>query len=94
MCELRIDILTVFPEMFQEALSGSIIGKAREKGLIKINVYNIRDFATDKHRMTDDYPFGGGKGMIMKPEPVFAAVEHVLEDAKGKPCLLYTSRCV
>lgn len=85
MCELRIDILTVFPEMFQEALSGSIIGKAREKGLIRINVYNIRDFATDKHRMTDDYPFGGGKGMIMKPEPVFAAVEHVLEDAKGKP---------
>ena len=66
MCELRIDILTIFPEMFEATLSGSIVGKARERGLVEINVHNIRDFTVDKHKVTDDYPFGGGVGMIRR----------------------------
>ncbi len=78
---MRIDILTIFPEMFKMPLSGSIVGRARDKGLVEINIYNIRDFSVDKHKMTDDYPFGGGVGMIMKPEPIFAAAEHVLKEA-------------
>jgi tRNA (guanine37-N1)-methyltransferase len=84
--ELRIDILTIFPEMFEATLSGSIVGKARERRLVEINIHNIRDFAVDKHKVTDDYPFGGGVGMIMKPEPIFAAAEHVLGEAKRGPC--------
>jgi len=84
-CNLRIDILTIFPEMFEAPLSGSIIGKARERGLVEINIHNIRDFAVDKNKVTDDYPFGGGVGMIMKPEPIFAATEHVLKETGGGP---------
>jgi tRNA (guanine37-N1)-methyltransferase len=81
--EVRIDILTIFPEMFEATLSGSIVGKARERRLVEINVHNIRDFTVDKHKVTDDYPFGGGAGMIMKPEPIFAAAGHVLQEAQG-----------
>jgi tRNA (guanine37-N1)-methyltransferase len=69
------DILTLFPEMFLSPLEGSIIGKARAEGKITINLFNIRDYAEGKHRVTDDYPFGGGKGMIMKPEPIIRGVE-------------------
>jgi tRNA (guanine37-N1)-methyltransferase len=69
------DILTLFPEMFLSPLEGSIIGKARAEGTITINLFNIRDYAEGKHRVTDDYPFGGGKGMIMKPEPIIRGVE-------------------
>ena len=69
------DILTLFPEMFHSPLEGSIIGKAREEGLITINLFNIRDYAEGKHRVTDDSPYGGGKGMIMKPEPIIRGVE-------------------
>ncbi|MDT3697912.1 MAG: tRNA (guanosine(37)-N1)-methyltransferase TrmD [Thermincola sp.] len=72
---MKIDILTLFPEMFDGPLNTSIIKRAREKGLININTINIRGFAHDKHRIVDDYPFGGGAGMVMKPEPIFEAVE-------------------
>jgi tRNA (guanine37-N1)-methyltransferase len=71
------DILTLFPEMFHSPLEGSIIGKAREAGLITVNLFNIRDYAEGKHRVTDDYPYGGGTGMIMKPEPVIRGIEAV-----------------
>jgi len=74
---MQIDILTLFPEMFDGPFSTSIIKRAREKGLININTINIRDFAYDKHRIVDDYPFGGGAGMVMKPEPIFEAVDFV-----------------
>lgn len=80
---MRIDVLTIFPGMLAGPLSESIVGRARERGLVEICIHDIRDFARDKHRVTDDYPFGGGAGMIMKPEPLFAAVESVLEQAKG-----------
>jgi tRNA (guanine37-N1)-methyltransferase len=76
------DILTLFPEMFLSPLGGSIIGKAREEGKITINLFNIRDYAEGKHRVTDDYPYGGGKGMIMKPEPIIRGIEAILA---GKP---------
>lgn len=74
---MKIDILTLFPAMLEGFLSESIIGRARAAALIEIGVHNIRDWATDKHQVTDDRPFGGGAGMVMKPEPLFAAIEAV-----------------
>lgn len=82
---MRIDILTVFPQMFEGPLTESIIKRAADKGLITINVHDIRAFATDRHRTTDDYPYGGGAGMVMKPEPIFAAVEAVLQAGRATP---------
>ncbi len=75
--------MTVFPAMFEGPLSESIVGRARERGKLEIRVHDIRDFTRDKHRTTDDYPFGGGAGMVMKPEPIFAAVEFALGEADG-----------
>ncbi len=72
---MRIDVLTLFPAMLDGFLSESMLGRAREAKLLEINVRNLRDWATDKHRTTDDRPFGGGAGMVMKCEPVFAAIE-------------------
>lgn len=77
---VHFDILTLFPSFFENPLSQSIIKRAREAGLISIALHNIRDYATDRHRTTDDTPYGGGGGMIMKPEPIFAAVEAILKD--------------
>ena len=74
---MRIDVLTLFPAMLDGFLSESMLGRAREAKLLEINVRNIRDWAADKHRTTDDRPFGGGAGMVMKCEPVFAAMEAV-----------------
>lgn len=73
---MRIDVLTLFPEMFG-AFNESIIGRARESGLLEINVINIRDFSKDKHKKCDDAPFGGGAGMVMTPQPLFDAIESV-----------------
>ena len=66
---MRIDILTVVPELLQSPLNESILKRAQRKGLVEIVVHNIRDYTTDKHRQVDDYPFGGEAGMVMKPEP-------------------------
>lgn len=76
---MRIDVLTLFPEMFAP-LGESIIGRARGKGLIDIRVTDIREFSTDKHKKCDDYPFGGGAGMVMLPQPIFDAVNAVDPD--------------
>ena len=70
-----IDVLTLFPGMFQQVLSESILKRAQEKELVKINLHNLRDWADDKRRTVDDKPFGGGAGMVLKPEPIFKAVE-------------------
>lgn len=75
---MRIDILTIFPEFFREVFDFGIVRRAREAGIVEIEVTDIRDFATDKHRKTDDRPFGGGEGMVMKCEPIFLAVEDLL----------------
>lgn len=71
------EILTIFPAMFNSPLEESIVGKARERGLVEVRVHNIRDFAVDKHQMTDDRPFGGGEGMVMKPEPIVSALNAI-----------------
>ncbi len=73
---MKIDILTLFPEMF-EALNHSLIGKAQENGLLEINVKNIRDFSKDKHKKCDDYPFGGGAGMLMSVQPLYDSIMSV-----------------
>jgi len=73
-----VDILTLFPDMFSAPMTESILGRAQENGLLKVRVHNIRDFTHDKHNVTDDYPFGGGQGMVMKPEPIVEALEHAL----------------
>ncbi len=78
---MRIDIFCLFPEMFVSPLNQSIIKRARERGLVDIVIHDIRDYAHDKHRTVDDYSYGGGPGMVLKPEPVFEAVEEVKEEA-------------
>jgi len=77
---MRIDILTLFPQLFESPLSSAIFQRAREKDLATFHIYNIRDYTHDRHHTVDDYPFGGGAGMLLKPEPVFEAVEDVLKD--------------
>lgn len=77
---MKISILTIFPEYVTKCLDYSIIGKALENDLIEIDVINIRDYATDKHKMTDDSPYGGGAGMVMKPEPIFNAFDNIEEN--------------
>lgn len=79
---MRFDILTLFPEMFEGPFRKSIVGKAIEAGLLTVVVHNLRDYATDKHRTTDDAPYGGGGGMVMKPEPIFRAVETLLGEER------------
>jgi tRNA (guanine37-N1)-methyltransferase len=81
---IHFDILTLFPEMFKGVFEESIIKKARERGLVSIAIHNIRDYATGKHKVTDDYPYGGGGGMVMKPEPIFRAVESILGLEEGQ----------
>ncbi len=87
---LQFDVLTLFPGLFQGIFTESILGRAVQSGMVAINLFNIRDFATDKHHVTDDLPYGGGGGMVMKPEPIFAAVEHVRGDAIDTPVVLLT----
>jgi tRNA (guanine37-N1)-methyltransferase len=79
---VRIDILTIFPGMFESPLRESLLGKAIEAGVLDMRVHDIRDSATDKHRQVDDESYGGGPGMVMKPEPVFQAVESLGEGSK------------
>ncbi|MDK2815576.1 MAG: tRNA (guanine37-N1)-methyltransferase [Moorella sp. (in: firmicutes)] len=78
---MRVDVLTIFPEMFTGFLNTSIIKRAREQGRLTVNLVDIRDYARNKHRSVDDYPFGGGPGMVMQAEPIFLAVEALLPGA-------------
>ena len=87
---MHIDVFTLFPEMFAGPLTESILKRAREAGLLSIALHNIRDHTTDKHHVTDDTPYGGGGGMIMKVEPIVAAVESVLSGAPDTPVVLLT----
>ena len=82
---MRIDILTIFPEMFSSILSSSILGRAASKGILEFKTHNIRDFSQNKHRNTDDYPFGGGAGMVMLAQPIFDCIESVAAEAPEKP---------
>ena len=84
---MRIDVLTIFPGILEAPLRESLLGRAIAAGLVDVLVHDIRDFTTDPHRQVDDEPFGGGPGMVMKPEPVFAAVESLGPD-RGRTILL------
>lgn len=77
---MKIDVLTLFPEMFPGYLNESILKRAQEADLLEINLHNIRNYAMGKHRVTDEPPYGGGGGMVLKPEPIFAAVESLIPD--------------
>ena len=87
---MLISIISIFPGLFQSVFAESIIKRAQEKGLLEISIYDLRDFSEDKHRRVDDYPYGGGAGMVMKPEPFFKAVRAVRERSpvKGKTVLM------
>ena len=91
---MRIDLLSIFPDFFLTPLQEGIIRRAREAGLLDIGIHNIRSFAKDRHQMTDDRPYGGGEGMVMKPEPLTAclkAVPRIGEKEriiKTKPCII------
>ncbi len=87
---IRFDVLSIFPEMLQSPLEFSLLKKAREKGLIEVGLHNIRDWAEDKHRMTDDAPYGGGCGMVMKVEPVARAVAAVKQTGEASLVVLMT----
>ena len=85
----RFHILTLFPEMVLDGLNTSIIGRAIEAGLLEIDAVNIRDYSTNKHMKVDDYPYGGGAGLVMQPEPVYRAYEDLTKDMKKKPRVVY-----
>lgn len=87
---MRIDILTLLPELLESPLNHSIVKRAKEKGLVEINVINLRDFASDKYKSVDDYAFGGGAGMVMMIEPVFKAIEK-LKSERHYDDIIYTS---
>ncbi len=82
-------IMTLFPEMFQGCLQDSILGRASRKGLIGFETFNIRDYSTDKHRHVDDYPYGGGAGMVMQPGPIYDCWADITKDMEKKPRVLY-----
>jgi tRNA (guanine37-N1)-methyltransferase len=81
---MKIDIVTLFPEICHAPLSESIMKRAQEKGILELHIHNLRDWTTDKHHVVDDAPFGGGQGMVMKPEPIFAAVESLREKSETR----------
>jgi tRNA (guanine37-N1)-methyltransferase len=83
---MRVDVLTIFPAIFESPLRESLLGKAIERGILDVRLHDIRDHTTDKHRQVDDEPFGGGPGMVMKPEPIVGAVRSLGDG--GKRCIL------
>jgi len=85
---MKIDVLTLFPEMFAGPLDESIVKRARATGLLDLSIHNLRDYTHDRHRTVDDKPFGGGPGMLLKPEPIFEAVEHL---ARGETRVILLS---
>ncbi len=88
---MKFDVLTLFPETFELVMKESIIGRAQEKGLVEVNAIDIRDYTKDKHRKVDDYPFGGGNGMVMMCQPVFDAFRSVTAGLDTRPKVIYMS---
>lgn len=88
---MRFDVLTLFPELFNSVMGESIIGRAQQNGLVQVKAINIRDYSRDKHRKVDDYPFGGGNGMVMTCQPVFDAYRAITEGLEKKPKVIYMS---
>lgn len=90
---MRLDTISVFPELFEPYMSTSIMGRARSKGLFSFEAHNLRDWTYDRHRTVDDAPFGGGQGMLMKPEPIFEAVRDVASRSEMAPHVVFFSPC-
>lgn len=88
---MRIDVLTLFPELFEAFGAHSILGRALQKGLFSLQAVNIRDFSASKHKNTDDYPYGGGAGMVMTPQPLADSLKHVFLDHVNRPKVIYFS---
>lgn len=88
---MRFDVLTIFPGLFDKVLGESIIGRAQNSGLITVNAINIRDYTLDKHKKTDDYPYGGGNGMVMLAQPIYDAYLSIREGLEAKPKVVYMS---
>ena len=88
---MRIDILTLFPEMCESVLAESIIGRSRQAGLVEIGCRQIRDYTLDKHKRVDDTPYGGGMGMIMQTQPIYDCYMSLCEEIGKKPHLIYMS---
>lgn len=82
---MRVDVLTLFPEMMDGVFHSSILGKAQEKGIVSLNAVNFREYSSSKHGTVDDTPYGGGGGMVLKPEPIFSAVEDLLSQTSAAP---------
>lgn len=82
---MKIDVLSLFPEMFTGVLGSSILKKAAEKEAVSYQIINFRDYSDNKHQSVDDYPYGGGAGMVLKPQPIFDAVDHLKEQSQTKP---------
>src|SRR5213075_1977884 len=89
--DLKIDIVTIFPGMVQAPLQEGIVGRAIDRGLLDVRVHDLRDHTTDRHRVVDDMPFGGGPGMVLKPEALFAAVEHITAERGAPSAVILTS---
>ena len=88
---MKIDILSLFPEMFEGFLNTSIIKRAIDKEVVDIKIHNFREFTQDKHKHVDDYPYGGGAGMVMQPEPIYLAYEDVTQNMEKKPRVVYVT---
>jgi len=88
---MKFDVLTLFPEIFNTVMSESIIGRAQENGLVEVNAVNIRDYSKDKHKKVDDYPFGGGNGMVMTCQPVIDAHHAITKELENRPKVIYMS---
>jgi tRNA (guanine37-N1)-methyltransferase len=86
---MHVDIITLFPGLFDGFLNDAIIKRATGKGVLDVKVHNLRDWTSDRHQTVDDYPFGGGAGMVLKPEPIFAAYRDLLADRTSKPLSIY-----
>lgn len=85
---MKIDVLTLFPDMFSGVFGQSILKKAEERQIVTYNVYNFREFSKDKHQKVDDYPYGGGAGMVLTPQPIFDAVADITKDGTSKPRII------
>ncbi|MEF3169391.1 MAG: tRNA (guanosine(37)-N1)-methyltransferase TrmD [Deltaproteobacteria bacterium] len=89
---MLFDIVTIFPDFFRSPLEEGVLHRAISQGIVRVRTTNLRDFATDRHRTVDDRPYGGGDGMVMKPEPLHAAIEHLKSDGEAGPVILLSPR--
>jgi tRNA (guanine37-N1)-methyltransferase len=88
---MRFDVVTIFPSMIEQAVAAGIVGRAIDRGTLNVTVHDLRAFTTDRHRVVDDVPYGGGPGMVLKPEPIWKALEAIESDGGTKPVVVLTS---